>query len=584
MTKIHFNHKLIVAYFKQQKEENKNVKTNKLLLAFGTFSIALLAALTFTKANAFAAARTWDGGGSDDNFSTAANWDADTTPVSGDSIILPLDMVFAGCTGNTPINLNNDLDSSTITFTGVTVNSSKPEGCVADATINGNTIKTSGNVIGTGWSAIFNTNIETAGNITIENIRASADLIIGTNNVTVEESYFDGVSGSGSLTLDSDGMGGGGGGDCSAQAQPNPFGGDGSGFSGPIIITGHAYIIVTSRDGDVARHASSITVDGGNSGVSFNTDNGNNLSYSKNITINGGYLSASQSYDEACNYPINITNVELTGNITINATTTVNLYKANLNFTGSLNGKENIALQTGQSGTISYPDGSTQKSEMKVVTIDSTDNCMDAWIGSSANAKLIMNIDCSESVGFSADFPFSIYGIFAGVGKIGHVKIENGGKIAPGLSPGTLTTGNIEWVEGSTYEFEIGKDGADKIVANGTVTLGNGTLSVLRYQDYAPKSGDVYTIIENDGSDAVSGTFKDLPEGATFTTADGAVYRINYVGGDGNDVILTVVGAPKVPNTGSELIKNNPMATFAVTTIAALIVGAIARKRAILSK
>jgi autotransporter-associated beta strand protein len=47
-------------------------------------------------------------------------------------------------------------------------------------------------------------------------------------------------------------------------------------------------------------------------------------------------------------------------------------------------------------------------------------------------------------------------------------------------------------------------------------------------------------IIRNDGSDAVFGTFNGLPEGATFNSGTN-VYRISYVGGDGNDVTLTRV-------------------------------------------
>ncbi len=169
-------------------------------------------------------------------------------------------------------------------------------------------------------------------------------------------------------------------------------------------------------------------------------------------------------------------------------------------------------------------------------------------------------------------------GILAGTGTVRNVKIQSGGIVAPGLSPGTLTVANIEWVEGGIYEFEIGKDGADQIVANGTVTLGNGTLKVLRFEDYVPKANDVYTIIANDGSDAVTGTFKDLPEGATFTNSDGGVYKISYKGGDGNDVTLTVVSAPKVPNTGFAMLKNNPLLTLVVTTASAVAIAFVARK------
>ena len=38
-----------------------------------------------------ASAQTWDGGGADDLWSTAANWDADTLPTDGDDATINMD-------------------------------------------------------------------------------------------------------------------------------------------------------------------------------------------------------------------------------------------------------------------------------------------------------------------------------------------------------------------------------------------------------------------------------------------------------------------------------------------------------------
>ena len=75
-----------------------------------------------------------------------------------------------------------------------------------------------------------------------------------------------------------------------------------------------------------------------------------------------------------------------------------------------------------------------------------------------------------------------------------------------------------------------------KLTVTGTVTLGNATLSFAP-TSFNPPAGSAFTIIDNDGTDPVSGTFKNLPEGATFIAA-GNNYRITYMGGDGNDVVL----------------------------------------------
>ncbi|MGH8103834.1 MAG: choice-of-anchor Q domain-containing protein, partial [bacterium] len=68
----------------------------------------------------------------------------------------------------------------------------------------------------------------------------------------------------------------------------------------------------------------------------------------------------------------------------------------------------------------------------------------------------------------------------------------------------------------------------------GAVTLA-GTLNVIL--GFTPATNDTFTIILNDGADAVVGTFAGLPEGATFTVGTEA-FRITYAGGDGNDVVL----------------------------------------------
>jgi autotransporter-associated beta strand protein len=78
-----------------------------------------------------------------------------------------------------------------------------------------------------------------------------------------------------------------------------------------------------------------------------------------------------------------------------------------------------------------------------------------------------------------------------------------------------------------------------QLVVNGGVTLGDATLALQIPANFNPVPGDVLTIIDNDGTDPVSGTFKGLPEGAVIQ-AGGQRFRITYVGGTGNDVVLTL--------------------------------------------
>ena len=72
-----------------------------MLAALGSFVI-VVAALGAVPASVLAVqpdTHTWDGGGGDNNWTTAANWDLDTAPAAGD------DLVFSGTTR--PANTNN---------------------------------------------------------------------------------------------------------------------------------------------------------------------------------------------------------------------------------------------------------------------------------------------------------------------------------------------------------------------------------------------------------------------------------------------------------------------------------------------
>jgi hypothetical protein len=62
--------------------------------------------------------------------------------------------------------------------------------------------------------------------------------------------------------------------------------------------------------------------------------------------------------------------------------------------------------------------------------------------------------------------------------------------------------------------------------------------------------GDIFTIIDNDGVDIGSAQFAALPEGAIFPWPGSPSLRgrISYVGGDGNDVTLALIGGIEVTN------------------------------------
>ena len=148
-------------------------------------------------------------------------------------------------------------------------------------------------------------------------------------------------------------------------------------------------------------------------------------------------------------------------------------------------------------------------------------------------------------------------GRLEGTGTVGAVTVANGGTVAPGTSAGTFSVGSITFQAASTFAVEldtpniVGGGVNDLLVTSGVVSLTGATLMVSLAQ--TPSFGGVYRLINNNGPGA-PGTFDGLPEGATVIAA-GRQLQISYVGGDGNDVTLTVMNvAPTITDIANQTI------------------------------
>ncbi|MDA1014323.1 MAG: Ig-like domain-containing protein [Planctomycetota bacterium] len=151
-----------------------------------------------------------------------------------------------------------------------------------------------------------------------------------------------------------------------------------------------------------------------------------------------------------------------------------------------------------------------------------------------------------------------------GTGTVnGTVTVQSGGTLAPGVSPGKLNSGSVTFT--STANFDVELNGAtvgtqyDQLNVTGSVTLGNATLNATL--GFVPSPGVEFIIINNDGGDAVGGTFNGLAQGATITVG-GIPLFVSYVGGDGNDVVLTV---DNVPPTVTSIVRANANPTNAAS-------------------
>ncbi|PID30321.1 hypothetical protein CSA80_02765 [Candidatus Saccharibacteria bacterium] len=261
--------------------------------------------------------------------------------------------------------------------------------------------------------------------------------------------------------------------------------------------------------------------------------------------------------------------------------------KTNVNFTGTLAGAGKTLGKTATStGTFTNnatanssatPSGQ-QTNPVKTTTI--TDK-------TSEHISVVPN-ETTVLDGERAGVTVLAGGKLKGTGTVtGSLLVLEGGSIAPGHSPGCVTTDTLTL--SGEYEFELGGtdpcSGYDQIrVTSATAdpsvnfsTTPTATILTSRFNGYTPQQGQSFTIIDNTGPNAIFGTFKDLPEGATFEQ-NGIVFRISYVGGTGNDVVLTVQNQPTAPDTGFALLTTNPLLTIGVAAAAALLLVGLARR------
>ena len=136
-----------------------------------------------------------------------------------------------------------------------------------------------------------------------------------------------------------------------------------------------------------------------------------------------------------------------------------------------------------------------------------------------------------------------------GAGTVGRLFVDNGATVAPGASLGTLTCSNFNAGGGrGTLEMELQGitpgTGYDRLNVQGSVRLTGMSLSASL--GFASAIGNQFTIIANDGTDAVVDTFTGLPQNAKFHVG-GQQFTISYTGGTGNDVVLTRLTTPPQP-------------------------------------
>ncbi|MFT3990577.1 MAG: hypothetical protein QM680_04120 [Luteolibacter sp.] len=172
--------------------------------------------------------------------------------------------------------------------------------------------------------------------------------------------------------------------------------------------------------------------------------------------------------------------------------------------------------------------------------------------GGSAAARLEQNGVHTGGEGYEV----RTNGTLAGTGQLtlsttnASITVNQGGWLDPGTETSTgrftLEQGNIVLDGGADFTID-GTDagvagGYDQLqIVTGNLTLGNASTLALT-ANYEAAVGTLFTLFDLvDDNATITGTFAGLEEGAVLTDTNGRQFTISYIGGTGNDIVITAI-------------------------------------------
>ena len=483
-------------------------------------AIVLCVVSMFAAADVHAATRTWEGD-VNNNWNTAGNWAENAVPANGDVLVFPDNPVSR--------DSNNDIAGLSIASVSVTTTNSG-----ADYNFTGNGITLTGPMTfanpGTGPAS---------------NPRWAIPLTLGAP-ITITSSgrisYVDGTValGANTLTLQVDG-------DLWIAGAISGAGGITKNGGSALTMDG-----ASSYTGATQVNAGALQV--GSAGALGGSGTGTTFATGTTLIVNFGPY----------NLPEPLTFSGPTGTIVMGGSN--NILSGPLAFAGTL------TFQMNASGAQTAPITSTGSLVVAGVDALSTSGDSPAFTGTVDITTGAFIPSGTFPAAINLQSPGSLFG-FATSGPL----TMTGGTLAPGLpfnqffAPAGLASSgglhNLVMVPGAPVT------NYDQLQVTGTVSIAGTTLNSTAAG--ALPLGSVFVIILNDLVDPVVGTYVGKPEGAIYFQANNW-WQITYVGGDGNDVVLTTVAAPPPPPSSSVPVPGpGPLAL----ALLALAIVAVARRR-----
>ena len=243
-----------------------------------------------------------------------------------------------------------------------------------------------------------------------------------------------------------------------------------------------------------------------------------------NLSTTSGVLTVTGATSTGNSAAVNLTSTSAGGGIVVSA-------PLGSTTTGA------IALNAGTNAVqITSPQTLTSSDHVTVTAGSATE------ITSSGAVALNTGAVLNSPSGIQVDSGGSLSG--TGMVNTGSDPLNVDGTLAPTVATAGLITHSLALESDGTMQVTINGGGAgqfSEVYVTGTVSLNSSTLVIDVNGGFAV--GSTFEIINNDGTDPVTGTFIN---GGSLTAANltGYAFSVNYVGGDGNDVVLTVTAVP----------------------------------------
>ncbi|MDR6562223.1 MULTISPECIES: cellulose binding domain-containing protein [unclassified Arcicella] len=203
-----------------------------------------------------------------------------------------------------------------------------------------------------------------------------------------------------------------------------------------------------------------------------------------------------------------------------------------------------LNTNTNFSGTIANAAGTLSVEKVGTGTLTFSGNSTFGGTTTILNGTFLLNN--SNTTGTYSSQIIAKSGSFGGTGKSTAVVTigtndGTGALLVPGTDGtiGTFTTSALLALNSdATYKVDINNVAvsSDKVIV-GNAQLNQAKLVINNVVTGTIPLGSIFTILDNTGTSAIIGTFKDLPEMA-LVNVGGYNFRITYKGGTGNDIQL----------------------------------------------